>query len=124
MGKVKSLGVHTLENGLHLEVVDESRNMASDRWRIRLVMRTPIEVAAHYHSPASEGEPDPEVLKRTIGPEVVFESIRERLFVEDHFKGEVIGELTATFLQDVAPYIGIVDFPRKYILKCYRERSG
>ena len=124
MNEATKLDGHDLDNGLRLEILDDSRRMASDRWRIRLVIRVPIDVAAHYQGPVAEKEPELDALTRTLGSGVVYERIHERVFVEDTLKEDVIRSLTETFLKDVAPYIGGVDFPRKYILKCYRENSA
>jgi len=122
MSSEKPIATHTLENGLNLEITDESRRMGADRWLVRLVMRMAFQVSDHYHEPAATGEPDRDELIGVIGPRAVYEAVRERLFVEDRAKQDVINDVCNMFLQDVVPYLGRPVFPRRYVVKLYRDK--
>ena len=71
----------SLANGLTLELLDASRKVASDRYRIELIERIRIPVDAGLFSETDTI--DIEALCETLGPVVAFEKRTERNFIAE-----------------------------------------
>ncbi len=106
----KRIQTERLENGLTLEIVDRSRQVAGDRWYLEIVARMEIPL----DGPLGE----------QLGDRVVFEQRRVRNFVDSAEKDAVVDEMVAGFLTTVRPYLGHPDFPRRYAERCLRDRNA
>ncbi|MFH1982793.1 MAG: hypothetical protein ABIL58_13195 [Pseudomonadota bacterium] len=115
---------HELENGLLLNVGDESIQIAADRWRVRIRFTATVPVADHYGSiPTGTIPPLSEVLA-VLGPSALYEKVKDRNFISANDKETVISDIVDTFMKDAAPYLGRATFPGKFILKAFRDRKG
>lgn len=114
---------HDLENGLRLRLSDESREIAADRWVVRIRFEVAVPVADHYGSiPPEKAPPLPEILT-ALGPITVYQKVKERNFVSADDKEAILNGLVDAFMKDAAPYLGRATFPGKYILKAFRDNG-
>lgn len=109
-----------LENGLQLELIGCTRQIASDRLAVRLYARIDIPVEKHWF--ASKEEAMFLDLSDVLGPAVLFEKREERSFVDAKDRDAVLEALTESVLTSAARYYGHADFPARFLLRTYRER--
>lgn len=102
-----------LSNGLILEIKDESKKIAKDRWVVRL--RALIDIPLKYI--------DRDDIKAELGENVIYEKRRERNFIAETEKDAVFNELTQSFVNMSLKYLAHPDFPKKFILKKYNEHK-
>ena len=111
-----------LENGLKLKLFDSSRKLAGDRWLVSLIAR--IEIPTNDSLPKEDGSSSlnfDEVIK-VLGEKLVFEQKRERVYIDEKEKDEVLKEIQDSFLSASISYLSHSDFPEKYILKKFNEK--
>jgi len=111
----------TLENGLILELFDGSKKIAGGRWYVALISRIRIPVKAEWFS-------DNQLLINidnaifTLGPEVIFEQKRDRNFIEDKEKENLLKNMADELLAGSFSYFSLPQFPAKYIVKLFNAR--
>jgi len=120
--KEKLIKIMELNNGMKLNFYDASRRLAGDRWLVSLIIRMEIPVVEALindkgKSMASVGE-----IKKMLGEKVLFEQKRERIFVEESEKQTVFEEVYNFFTDSVLGYLSDNAFPKRYVLKKYREK--
>jgi hypothetical protein len=77
-----------MPNGLTVEVWDKSVSIAEDTTKVALLIRIPVELRPSYFA-----RPDHyELVRKIMGPEVLFEYKKERPFVRDRDKNVVFQE--------------------------------
>jgi len=118
----RPISAHPLDNGLRLEILDESRQIAADRWVVRIRFKVAVPVADHYTAVPPDGIPPLPELIEQLGSITTFDVVKERNFISIDEKDAVAEGIVTTFLNDVAPYLGRSSFPGKFILKTYREK--
>jgi hypothetical protein len=110
-----------LENNRQLQFYDDSRKVAGDRWMVSLIVRMEIPVAETLiHGDGQFADMENDIL-RVVGERVVFEQKRRRIFVDESKKEAVLEELCKTFEDSTFRYLAHESFPKKYVLKIYRE---
>ena len=110
-----------LENGLTLEFTDVSRKVAGDRYLVVLQTRVTVPVEEKWFPKESAGRPELADIIAKVGTEVVFEQRKERNFVDEREKPDVLADIVAVAEDYGIRYIGHPDFPQKLILKKYQE---
>jgi len=120
--KEKLIKIMELNNGMKLNFYDASRRLAGDMWLVSLIIRMEIPVVEALindkgKSMASVGE-----IKKMLGEKVLFEQKRERIFVEESEKQTVFEEVYNFFTDSVLGYLSGNAFPKRYVLKKYREK--
>jgi len=108
----------SLDNGLTLEIYDQSREAVANRWLVKMAARVAIPVAPISFPRATE---NPEIAD-VLGSTIVFEKKKERNFIDGDKKNEVFRVMCDAFLESTRPYLSHPDFGRKYVLKQYKER--
>ncbi len=110
-----------LKNGLKLEVLDSSQKIAGDRWQVVLKIR--INIPVKSHTPADNGQVDFDIndILATMGDNVCFEQKKERNFIDANQKDDVLDDLIDSFFYTSIDYVSNPDFPKRYILRQYRE---
>lgn len=110
-----------LANGLKLQLIDDSRQIAADRYSVRLKLRIEIPVDGKWFD--SMADPSVEDVKTLLGPHVVFEREEKRNFVDKDEKDAVVDAMVASVVESGTPYYGLPSFPARCILKVYKDRS-
>ena len=102
-----------LANGLGLEIRDESRKLAGDRWLVclRALVAVPL-------SKAPSGEIFGETLdlvRREIGETVYFQQRVTRNFISEKELPGLLESLKKTFLENFLPYLSHPDFAERFL---------
>jgi hypothetical protein len=112
--------IHTinLENRLVLNIYDESRKVAGDRWMVRCTAEIEIPVDC-----AEDAAINMDDLKACLGEKVLFQQKRERIFIDEKEKDQSFAEMCEAVMKTSLPYLSHKDFGPKYVLKQYREKE-
>jgi hypothetical protein len=106
-----------LENGLTVEVRDNSRLIAADTTKVELLFR--IEVPLNPGDCASTAHD--ETVRKVFGDAPRFEYRAGRSFVRSAAIEAVSRELRDAFRRDSLAYLSRLDFSRRFALAKYRE---
>jgi hypothetical protein len=120
--KEKSIKTMDLKNGMQLKFYDNSKKLAGDRWLISLIVRMEIPVAEVSINDEGKSMERVDEIKKILGEKVLFEQKRERIFVGESEKQTVFEELYDFFIDSVLGYLSNKAFPKRYVLKKYREK--
>lgn len=108
-----------LKNGLRVEIYDQSRKVAGDRWHVELAAKMDIPVP---DEPVMLKNGDTVLgaeLQAALGKSVQFAYKSERNFIQE--KEACFEELKTSFLNNTRAYLEHADFQRSFVLKKYRE---
>ncbi|NDY42439.1 hypothetical protein G3N55_06230, partial [Dissulfurirhabdus thermomarina] len=100
-----------LPNGLTLEVVDESRVAAGDRWFVRVRFRAEIPVTPEIFERAAVPGVTYADYTAHRGGAVVYEALKERTFLDAGEKDAAVAEIVARFKAHSLAYVAHPDFP-------------
>ena len=111
----------TLPNGLVLELWDQSRRMAGDRWIVLLLAKVEVPVLPKYFSALDHGEQAYHDLLTAYGDPLVFTQQKVRHFVDEKETKDVLAELLQRFKDTLVSYLGTPKFASLYVLKKYGD---
>ena len=111
-----------LKNGMTLNFYDASRPLSGDRWLISLIVRMEIPVVEALINDEGKSMDGVDEIKKVLGEKVLFEQKRDRIFVEESEKQTVFEEVYNFFIDSVLGYLSNKAFPKRYVLKKYREK--
>jgi dGTP triphosphohydrolase len=120
--KEKLIKTMNLKNGMKLNFYDASRRLAGDRWLISLLIRMEIPVIESLINDEEKSMDSVDEIKKVLGEKVLFEQKRERIFVGESEKQTVFEEVYNFFIDSVLGYLSNNAFPKRYVLKKYREK--
>lgn len=101
-----------LENGLVLEIWDESRKIAADTVKVALAARIKVEVKKEYFTSPEQYQ----TVLKVFGPEILFEQKKERTFVDLAEKEAVFGSLLSEFKESALKYLSSPKFPSGFVI--------
>jgi hypothetical protein len=109
-----------LENGFALSLYDSSRKVAGDRWLVSVTAR--MDIPVNQATPCLNGPEriDSGAIQAALGGEVVFEKTMDRNFISHDDKVRLFYEFRDSLVESILKYVSRPDFPKKYVLKCYR----
>jgi hypothetical protein len=116
---IKTMG---LKNGMKLKFYDASRPLAGDRWLISLIIIAEMSVVEALINDEGKSMDSVGEIKKVLGEKVLFEQKRERIFVGESEKQTVFEEVYNFFIDSVLGYLSNKAFPKRYVLKKYREK--
>jgi hypothetical protein len=111
-----------LDNGVSVQVTDQSRQIAGDRWYIKIVCSVTMPVKEGMLT--DRGGDGPELLTRIcdcIGDEARKDFVLERNFVDEREKDDVTDELLARIKENIKGYLSLEKFPSLFLDSCYDE---
>lgn len=111
----------TLPNGLILELWDNSRRMAGDRWLVSLMAKVEVPVLPEYFSALDHGEQAYRDLVDANGDPLVFTQEKIRHFVDGSETQETITGFCQRFKDNLIGYLGNPKFAPQYVLKKYGD---
>jgi len=120
--KEKLIKTMDLSNGMQLIFYDASRQLAGDRWLVSLIIRMEIPVDEVSINDGGKSVESVDEIKNVLGEKVLFELKRERIFVGENEKQTVFEEVYDFFIDSVLGYLSNKAFPKRYVLKKYREK--
>ena len=115
-----------LSNGLKLDFYDTSRKLAGDRWYVGLIARIDIPLIDSLLTNQHLSHYSVEEIRNTLGESVRFQQKRERHYIDEREKDDLLNDLMDSFIKRTLNYLSLPDFPGKYILKefqTYRKRK-
>jgi hypothetical protein len=111
-----------LKNGLTLLCLDKSKKIAGDRWYICINVRITIPVNTKWFGNHTVDHETFQKISRELGKEVVFQQKKERHFISDDVKTQVVKEICESTEKMGMKYFGHDDFAAKYILKVFADQ--
>jgi hypothetical protein len=119
--KKKLIKTIDIKKNITLNLYDSSKKLAGDRWLIKLIIRMEIPVTEALIQEDSELVDIVTEIKKVLGEKVLFEQVLERIFIDEANKEAVLKELTESFLNNTLSYLSHEEFPKRYVLKKYKE---
>jgi hypothetical protein len=111
-----------LENGLTLEIRDDSRKIGEDAYVVIMGARMGIQVQKDSFAKQAVSDKKFADILEILGADILYEYKSERNMVMAKEKDAVFESQVDTFVKNMVPYISKSIFPEKMILKEYRER--
>lgn len=111
-----------LENNQTLVIYDRSREIAADGYVVIMGARMEIQIQKGLFDGETPSNPNFEEIQAILGTCIFYEYIKERNMIRAPEKEEIFENLVETFLKNMGPYMARSSFPKKLILKEYRER--
>ncbi|MBW2449242.1 MAG: hypothetical protein PVH67_13645 [Desulfobacterales bacterium] len=115
-----------LSNGLKLHFYDISRKLAGDRWYVGVIARIDIPLIDSVLTNQHLSQYNVEEIRNALGESVRFQQKRERHYIDEREKDDLLNDLMDSFIKRTLNYLSLHDFPGKYILKefqTYRKRK-
>ena len=115
-----------LRNGLKLDFYDISRKLAGDRWYVGLIAQIDIPLIDSLLTNQHLSHFSIEEIRTALGESVCFQQKRERHYIDEREKDELVNSLMDSFIKRTLNYLSLPDFPGKYVLKefqAYRKRK-
>ena len=115
-----------LSNGLKLDFYDISRKLAGDRWYVGLIAQIDIPLIDSLLTNQHLSQYSVEEIRNMLGESVRFQQKRERHYIDEREKDDLLNDLMDSFIKRTLNYLSLPDFPGKYILKefqTYRKRK-
>ncbi len=111
-----------LENGLTLEIRDESRKIGADAYVVIMGARMEIQIQKNVFTVQVISDKKFADILEILGADILYEYKSERNMIMAKEKDVVFESQVDTFVKNMVPYISKSIFPEKMILKEYRER--
>ncbi|MDL2124799.1 MAG: hypothetical protein LWX51_17375, partial [Deltaproteobacteria bacterium] len=118
----KLIKIIDLENGLELKLLDASRKLAGDRWLVSLIARIEIPTSDSLLKEDASPSLNVDEIRKVLGEKLLFEQKREKFFIDEKEKDEVMKKIQDSFLSSSLSYLSYSDFPQKYVLKKFNEK--
>ena len=112
-----------LGNGLMLEIYDQSRKVAGDRWLVKLVVKINIPIERLSGDTGALRPDDVRAIQASCGNYIRFEQKLERNFIDGKQKDAVFQDLMTSYLNRARGYLSHPDFPQQCALRDYRKRQ-
>ena len=115
-----------LSNGLKLHFYDISRKLAGDRWYVGVIARIDIPLIDSLITNQHLSHFSIEEIRNALGESVRFQQKRERHYIDEREKDDLLNDLMDSFIKRTLNYLSLPDFPGKYILKefqAYQKRQ-
>jgi hypothetical protein len=111
-----------LENGLTLDICDESRKIGADAYVVIMKARMKIQVQKSFFVAQGISDKIFTDILAILGDEISYEYTSERNMIMAPQKDAVFESQVNTFVQNMVPYVSKSIFPGKMILKEYNKR--
>ena len=115
-----------LSNGLKLNFYDISRKLAGDRWYVGVIARIDIPLIDLLLTNQHLSNYSIEEIRNALGKSVRFQQKRERHYINEREKDDLVNSLMDSFIKRTLNYLSHPDFPGKYVLKefqAFRKRK-
>ena len=111
----------SLSNGLVLELWDQSRVMAGDRWLVRLQARVEVPLLPEYFSSLEHSDEAYRDVLSAYGDPLVFTQEKERHFVDAIETDSTLAGLCQRLKDTLLSYLGNPKFAALFALKKYGD---
>jgi len=104
-----------LDNGLMLEVRNESSNYYADFWNLKVVIRGKVRVASDHLQSIIPSNPSEQEAKQAVGSKVAYHRELTRIGVRNAEQEATIQKLLGSFEENSLPYLEHPSFPEKMV---------
>jgi len=111
----------TLDNGIVLEVTDESSNYYADFWNLKVVIKGTVKVAPDYLQAIIPTNPYEQEAKVALGYEVPYHRELTRIGVREAEKEATMQKLLGSFEENSLPYLEHSSFPKKMVRSSWKK---
>jgi hypothetical protein len=118
----KLLKEWTLDNGLVLEVHDESAQYYADFWNLKIVIRGTVKVRSEFLQTICPLSPSAQKAKEALGCEVAYHRELTRIGVREAEKEITIQSLLNSFEENTLPYLRYPSFPEKLVRHQWQKK--
>lgn len=115
------IGSTPLDDGLEIFFYDQTRPVAGDRCMVQLLIDLPIPLSDSILQELAGSGAQLEAFLERHGSTVHYQVTKTRHFVPQAEAESILKELRQEFLSAGLDYLRHPDFPRRYLLKVYRE---
>ncbi len=112
-----------LGNGLILEIYDQSREIAGDRWLVKMAAKIDIPIDRLHLGDGLNKQVSLNSLKESFDNFIRYEQKRERNFVGDQQKDTVFNDLVTSFLTSTREYLSHPNFAARYAVREYLRQQ-
>ena len=112
-----------LKNGLTLEIYDQSREIAGDRWLVKMAAKMDIPIDHLILDDVLNKQVNLNSLKESFDNFVRYEQKRERNFIADKEKDTVFNDLVTSFLTSTRGYLSHPNFGARYAVREHLRRQ-
>ena len=112
-----------LGNDLILEIYDQSREIAGDRWLVKMAAKIDIPIDHLHLGDGLNKQVNLNSLKQSFDNFVRYEQKRERNFVGDQQKDSVFNDLVTSFLTSTREYLSHPSFAARYAVREHLRRQ-
>ena len=112
-----------LGNDLILEIYDQSREIAGDRWLVKMAAKIDIPIDHLHLGDGLNKQVSLNSLKQSFDNFVRYEQKRERNFVGDQQKDSVFNDLVTSFLTSTREYLSHPNFAARYAVREHLRRQ-
>ncbi|MDA8159663.1 MAG: hypothetical protein M0T76_02930 [Desulfobacteraceae bacterium] len=102
-----------LENGVTISYQDESKQLAGDRWLVRLRCRLLIPLREWMTSAVAGEDPESAFCRHKLGERLSHELVRERNFIDQEERHRVLEQLASDLEHDLLAYLATDAFVRQ-----------
>ncbi len=110
-----------LDNGLVLEITDESFNYYADYWNLKVVITGKVKVSPNYLKAIVASNPYEQEAKDALGCEIPYHRELTRVGVRQAEKKAVIQKLLGSFEENSLPYLERGSFPERMVRSYWRK---
>jgi len=115
----KLIKTMVLKNGLTLEIYDQSREIAGDRWLVKMAAKIDIPIDHLCLRDGLSKHVTLNALKEAFDNRIRYEQRRERNFIAEKEKDAVFNDLMNSFLTSTREYLSHPNFAMRYAVKEY-----
>ncbi|MBF0257838.1 MAG: hypothetical protein HQK62_03195 [Desulfamplus sp.] len=110
-----------LDNHQKIKILDISKKISIDGYLVAMVARMNVAVEQKLFSDNDLSLNDFDNIRKKLGTHVLFEYTNQRNFIMAKNKDEILQEIVDTFIDNMIEYLSKESFPKKLVLKRYRE---
>ena len=119
----KLIKTMVLKNGLTLEIYDQSREIAGDRWLVKMAAKIDIPIDQLHLDDGLNKQVSLNSLKESFDNFIRYEQKRERNFIAKKEKDTVFDDLVTSFLTSTREYLSHPNFAVRYALREHLRRQ-
>jgi len=112
-----------LENNHTLVISDLSRKISEDAFVVKMEASIEITINEDLFKDEPVSEFKYADVKSILGDKVIYKYLIERNFIRDTDKDKVFESLESTYMDNLAKYVAKNTFPRKFVLKEYKDKT-
>ncbi len=111
-----------LDNNQTIVISDASRKISEDAYLVKMKAEMEVLVEKELFSEREQNEVFFEDILDKVGKKVIYEYLAERNFIMVKDKDELFEKFVHDFSETLLKYVSKQDFPKKLILKQYKDK--